>query len=149
MLSIFSTIQMRDGVGDGTYVRGLDFINSACEAIGRKIPEHLAVYGVDNDKRLTGKHETCSINEFRYGVSDRGASIRIPLQVSLDGKGYLEDRRPAANADPYQVAEVLLSTVGQCYFEAIFSSTVAVAATVAAVADAVAEKIEATDAKKI
>ena len=145
----FSTIQMREGVGEGTYVRGLDFINSACEAIGRKIPEHLAVYGVDNDKRLTGKHETCSINEFRYGVSDRGASIRIPLQVSLDGKGYLEDRRPAANADPYQVAEVLLSTVGQCYFEAIFSSTVAVAATVAAVADAVAEKIEATDAKKI
>ena len=47
-----------------------------------------------------GKHETCDINTFRYGVADRGSSIRIPLPVQLQGKGYLEDRRPAANVDP-------------------------------------------------
>lgn len=47
-----------------------------------------------------GAHETCDINTFRYGVADRGSSIRIPLPVQLAGKGYLEDRRPAANVDP-------------------------------------------------
>ena len=41
---------------------------------------------------------------FSYGVSDRGASIRIPWQVEVDKKGYLEDRRPNANADPYVIA---------------------------------------------
>jgi glutamine synthetase len=63
--------------------------------------------------RLTGLHETCNINEFRWGVSDRGASIRIPWQVAQDNQGYFEDRRPAANADPYEVAAVLLDTVSR------------------------------------
>lgn len=90
---------------------GLDAINKACEAIGSKIDEHLAVYGVDNDSRLTGKHETCPIDEFRYGISDRGASIRIPLHVGQQGYGYLEDRRPAANIDPYEVTAVMIKTV--------------------------------------
>lgn len=137
----FSTIQMREGVGGGEYVKGTDFIEAACAAIGRKIPEHLAVYGVDNDKRLTGKHETCDINEFRYGVSDRGASIRIPLQVAQDGKGYLEDRRPAANADPYQVAEVLSATIGQCFFEAMLFGVVETTKVAEAVTDALTEAV--------
>lgn len=64
-----------------------------------------------NEERLTGKHETCDMNTFRSGVSDRGASIRIPLPVQLEGKGYLEDRRPAANVDPYVVARLLLKTI--------------------------------------
>ena len=68
------------------------------------------VYGADNDERLTGLHETCSIEEFRYGVSDRGASIRIPMQTSNDGFGYLEDRRPSANMDPYKVCAILIET---------------------------------------
>jgi glutamine synthetase len=55
-------------------------------------------------------HETCSIHDFRYGVSDRGASVRIPMDTSHAGKGYLEDRRPAANMDPYLVCAALLET---------------------------------------
>ena len=71
------------------------------------------MYGQDNDQRLTGEHETCSIEEFRYGVSDRGASIRIPWQVELEGCGYLEDRRPSSNCDPYVVSQKLIQTICQ------------------------------------
>ena len=70
------------------------------------------VYGADNDERLTGKHETQSIDKFSFGVSDRGASIRIPIAVPENGwKGWLEDRRPASNADPYKVASVIVKTI--------------------------------------
>ena len=89
---------------------GLNVINKACEKLGKKHNEHIAVYGAHNEERLTGLHETCSIKEFRFGVSDRGASIRIPMQTSNDGFGYLEDRRPSANMDPYQVCSALLET---------------------------------------
>jgi len=89
---------------------GIEIIKSACEKLGNFHSQHIAVYGADNDQRLTGKHETCSIKEFRYGVSDRGASIRIPAKVASEGKGYLEDRRPAANLDPYQVFTAILET---------------------------------------
>ena len=68
------------------------------------VKEHIDVYGADNDQRLTGEHETQSINEFSYGVSDRGASIRIPIMTVENGwKGWLEDRRPASNGDPYKL----------------------------------------------
>ena len=63
------------------------------------------------EDRLTGDHETCSIKEFRYGESDRGASIRIPVTTAKNGYGYLEDRRPGANIDPYVVAARLLVTI--------------------------------------
>ena len=59
---------------------------------------------------MTGKHETASYKNFLYGVGNRGASIRIPLQCELDGKGYLEDRRPCANMDPYVVARLIIET---------------------------------------
>ena len=63
---------------------------------------HIAVYGSGNEKRLTGEHETQHIDKFTYGISDRGASIRVPIStINNDWKGYLEDRRPASNADPY------------------------------------------------
>ena len=65
-----------------------------------KVEEHLEGYGHGFEERLTGLHETAHHSEFRYGVSDRGASIRIPWQVAQDGKGYIEDRRPNANIDP-------------------------------------------------
>lgn len=65
--------------------------------------ELLDVYGPGNELRLTGLHETANINEFRWGVGDRKASIRIPRFTDRDGKGYLEDRRPAANMEPYLV----------------------------------------------
>jgi len=83
-----------------------------CEAFRPVIKEHIAVYGADNHLRLTGKHETASINDFSYGVSDRGASIRIPVVVPAKGwKGYLEDRRPNSAADPYKVAARIIKTV--------------------------------------
>jgi len=83
-----------------------------CEGFGGVIDRHISVYGADNDQRLTGKHETAAINEFSYGVSDRGASIRIPVGTIENGwKGRLEDRRPASNADPYKVAAAIIKTV--------------------------------------
>lgn len=83
-----------------------------CEAFRPVAKKHIKVYGEDNHQRLTGDHETASINEFSYGISDRGASIRIPLYtVTNDWCGYLEDRRPASNADPYKVAARIIKTV--------------------------------------
>ena len=82
-----------------------------CEEFGKNINRHMDVYGADNDQRLTGKHETQSINEFSYGISDRGASIRIPISTVDDGwKGRLEDRRPASNGDPYKIAAAIIKT---------------------------------------
>ena len=89
---------------------GLKVIEAACESLGSNHDAHIAVYGAHNEERLTGLHETCSIKEFRYGVSDRGASIRIPMATANDGHGYLEDRRPSANMDPYQVCAILIET---------------------------------------
>ena len=75
---------------------------------------HIKAYdpreGKDNERRLTGQHETSSIHDFSAGVANRGASIRIPRQVAEDGQGYLEDRRPSSNCDPYAVTEVIVRT---------------------------------------
>ena len=99
----FSTKSMRE---EGGY----DVIIEACEKLGKNIERHISVYGDKNEERLTGLHETAKITEFKYGVSDRGASIRIPMQTANDKKGYLEDRRPAANMDPYEVCTALIET---------------------------------------
>lgn len=99
----FSTQSMREK-------DGLKVIEDACEKLSKKHDEHIAVYGAHNEERLTGDHETQSISEFSYGVSDRGASIRIPMQTSNDGYGYLEDRRPSSNMDPYQACSILIET---------------------------------------
>ena len=83
-----------------------------CEAFRPRVKEHIDVYGADNEQRLTGLHETQRIDEFSFGVSDRGASIRIPIATVEKGyKGWLEDRRPASNADPYKVASEIIKTV--------------------------------------
>ncbi len=82
-----------------------------CEEFGKHIKEHIDVYGAYNDQRLTGLHETAAITDFSYGVSDRGASIRIPVGTIEDGwKGRLEDRRPASNGDPYKIAARIIKT---------------------------------------
>jgi glutamine synthetase len=73
--------------------------------------EHISVYGLDNDQRMTGEHETSSIHEFSYGYSTRDTSIRIPAQAIVECKGYFEDRRPASNCDPYLVSNRMLKTV--------------------------------------
>ncbi|WP_340203282.1 glutamine synthetase beta-grasp domain-containing protein [Ascidiimonas sp. W6] len=83
-----------------------------CEAFRPVVKEHIDVYGADNHHRLTGDHETASINDFSYGVSDRGASIRIPIATVEKGwKGWLEDRRPSSNGDPYKIAARIIKTV--------------------------------------
>ena len=90
-----------------------DAIIAACESLGApgKPAEHIAGYGVGTEERLTGAHETAHWSTFKYGVSDRGASIRIPWQVAIDKKGYIEDRRPNANMDPYVVTRLITNTV--------------------------------------
>ncbi len=98
----FSTKAMRD-----KYQPIID----GCEALAEKHDLHISNYGDGNERRLTGLHETQSIDKFSYGASDRGASIRIPWQVEKDQKGYLEDRRPSANMDPYRVTKLLLETI--------------------------------------
>ena len=100
----FSTKQMRE---DGGY----EAIVAGCEALGKNAEFHVQNYGAGIEDRLTGDHETQRYDTFSYGVSDRGASIRIPWQVEVDKKGYLEDRRPNANADPYVIATVMIDTV--------------------------------------
>ncbi|MGI5249931.1 glutamine synthetase [Actinacidiphila glaucinigra] len=99
----FSTKAMREGY---------DAIIEACEALGRdgKPMEHIKQYGVGVEARLTGAHETAPWSEYSYGVSDRGASVRIPWQVEVDKKGYIEDRRPNANVDPYVVTRLIVGT---------------------------------------
>ena len=91
---------------------GEELFNKICEAFdGKNIKKHMDVYGAHNEERLTGLHETQSIDKFSYGVSDRGASIRIPIGTVEDGWiGRLEDRRPASNGDPYKIASVIVST---------------------------------------
>jgi glutamine synthetase len=100
----FSNGAMRE-LGDET------IFTKICEEFGKHIDRHMSVYGANYDQRLTGLHETQSIDEYSYGVSDRGASIRIPIGTVQDGwKGRLEDRRTASNADPYKVAAAIIKT---------------------------------------
>lgn len=87
---------------------GMKAIEAAIERLSKCHIEHITQYGTGNEQRLTGAHETCDIDTFRFGVADRGSSIRIPLPVQLANKGYLEDRRPAANVDPYVVVRLLI-----------------------------------------
>ena len=100
----FSTKAMREP-------GGLAVIEDACEKLAKTHEKHIVQYGAHNEERLTGLHETCSMQDFKYGVSDRGASIRIPMQTANDGYGYLEDRRPSANMDPYKVCAALMETI--------------------------------------
>jgi glutamine synthetase len=102
----FSTKHIRE-------VGGKDYLEALMSAFEENINEHIAVYGPDNHLRLTGKHETQSIDKFSYGLSDRGASVRLPVNFIRNGyKGYLEDRRPNSEADPYQIICRLLKTIG-------------------------------------
>jgi glutamine synthetase len=100
----FSTKPMREP-------GGIKVMEEAMKKLQKRHEDHIKVYGAHNEERLTGLHETCSIHEFRYGVSDRGASVRIPMATTKVGYGYFEDRRPAANIDPYLVCAILIETV--------------------------------------
>ncbi len=98
----FSTNKMRE-----SYQPNVD----AAEALKKRHELHIANYGYGIEERLTGAHETASFRSYSYGVSNRGASVRIPWQVEVDGKGYIEDRRPNANCDPYKVTGLIMETV--------------------------------------
>lgn len=98
----FSTREMREG---------WEAIIAACEALARNHDLHIQNYGHAIQERLTGLHETARWDQFSYGESDRGASVRIPWQVVRERKGYIEDRRPNANMDPYVVTRLILETV--------------------------------------
>lgn len=89
---------------------GLETIYKYIDKLAQEHSTHIAVYGEGNDARLTGHHETASIDKFSYGVGTRNTSIRIPNQVVKDGCGYFEDRRPAANIDPYLVTSIIFKT---------------------------------------
>jgi glutamine synthetase len=99
----FSTARTRS---DG----GIEEIHRCIEKLEDKHSEHIKVYGESNDKRLTGIHETSSYTQFSFGVGTRNTSVRIPTQVQKEGCGYFEDRRPAANCDPYQVTSIIFQT---------------------------------------
>ncbi len=101
----FSTEDMREKGGE-------DYIKTILDYLGTVHEKHIAVYGSGNHERLTGLHETQSIDKFSYGVSDRGSSLRIPISTVLNGwKGYVEDRRPASNADPYRITEIIIESI--------------------------------------
>jgi len=90
---------------------GMDYIHQMMDKFGAKHSEHIVLYGDDNQKRLTGVHETSSINSFFYGIGNRAASFRIPTSTAhANGAGYIEDRRPASNIDPYLVCSMLVDT---------------------------------------
>jgi len=97
------------------HLLGVDrLIEDAIEKLSKQHEKHIRAYdprgGRDNERRLTGHHETSSIHDFSAGVANRGASVRIPRQVGEDGYGYMEDRRPASNSDPYRVTEQIVRT---------------------------------------
>ncbi len=103
----FSTKFMRE-------VGGKEYFLKLMDAFEKYRDEHIAAYGPDNHLRLTGLHETQSIDKFSWGVADRGASIRVPHSFVNNGyKGYLEDRRPNSQGDPYQIASRVLKTVAE------------------------------------
>ena len=112
----FSTAAMRGSNADAMRSSSngsetsMDAIMDACAKLQATHADHMAVYGHFNEERMTGLHETSSMHECTWGVSDRGRSIRIPRHVAKQGYGYLEDRRPAANLDPYLVTERIMRT---------------------------------------
>jgi len=101
----FSTEKMRRAPD------GLKHIFAGIGRLAEKHKDHIAAYGEGNERRLTGRHETASIDQFSWGVANRGASVRVGNQTFKDGYGYMEDRRPASNMDPYIVTGMIAQTV--------------------------------------
>tara|TARA_B100000700_G_scaffold324385_1_gene430415 strand:- start:314 stop:1327 length:1014 start_codon:yes stop_codon:yes gene_type:complete len=101
----FSTEKMRT-------TGGLEYLTTMMKKFENNHAEHIQQYGENNDKRLTGDHETQRIDTFSWGVGDRGASVRVPNSMKNNNYvGYIEDRRPASNCDPYRVARIIIETV--------------------------------------
>ena len=102
----FSTLAMREDGGYDEIVKAINLLADHHEV-------HMKNYGVGNDRRMTGTHETSSFDKFSWGVADRGSSIRVPKETVERRKGYFEDRRPASNMDPYVVCSLILQTINK------------------------------------
>lgn len=90
---------------------GIDHINDAMNKLAKTHKEDIKYYGKGNDKRMTGMHETSTLETFSNGVGNRGCSVRISKQVHFEGKGYFEDRRPASSLDPYKVLYRIMKSI--------------------------------------
>ena len=106
----FSTVKMREE-------NGMEEINKAINRLSNNHAKHMENYGEHNRQRMSGHHETSSYDVFTFGRANRGASVRIPNQVLNENKGYFEDRRPAANCDPYLVTSLILETTSNPKFD--------------------------------
>mmetsp|Transcript_63292 Transcript_63292/g.100660 ORF Transcript_63292/g.100660 Transcript_63292/m.100660 type:complete len:382 (+) Transcript_63292:140-1285(+) len=103
----FSTKDMRD-TANGS---GLQRIFDAIKDLEPRHMEHMELYGTGNEFRMTGLHETARFDEFSYGVANRGCSIRVTRETEQNGGGHMEDRRPSANCDPYNVTAMLCKSI--------------------------------------
>lgn len=113
----FSTKEMREE-------NGLQSIYHAINKLEKQHNEHMVVYGEDNEKRLSGVCETSPYNQFSHGVGTRDTSIRIGHDTFVEKKGYFEDRRPAANADPYLVTSKIYETCCHLPYSSSSSSAI-------------------------
>jgi glutamine synthetase len=104
----YSTKAMREGTE--TEKTGLEYINEAIHKLSLKHNNHMKLYGTGNEQRMTGEYETSSFDKFSFGIANRGASVRIPRDTEINKCGYLEDRRPSSNMDPYLVTGILFDT---------------------------------------
>jgi glutamine synthetase len=75
--------------------------------LGEHHTHDVQMMGENNDLRLTGRHETSSYDSFSFGIGTRNTSVRIGNDTHRDGFGYFEDRRPAANMEPYTVTSLI------------------------------------------
>lgn len=100
----FSTEMMRNEGNE-------DYFMALFNAFESRHEDHIKAYGSQNHLRLTGEYETQSIDKFSWGVSDRGASIRVPQDTAKEWKGYVEDRRPGSNADPYKIIREIVKSL--------------------------------------
>jgi len=98
---------------------GIKAIKDAMSKLEARHTDHMKVYGEGNEARMTGAHETASYDKFTWGVANRGCSVRINRECEEKGKGYFEDRRPASNADPYQITGILTETVS-CLLRVVY-----------------------------
>lgn len=101
---------------------GMKAIEAVMGKLEKRHVEHMATYGEGNAERMTGQHETASMDKFSWAVADRGSSIRIPRQCAADGKGYFEDRRPASNGCPYQITGIMMETVSFKFRSLLYKS---------------------------
>lgn len=102
----FSTRAMREGSG------GEGLFDAIIFEMRRNHKDTMLSYGTDNRMRLVGSYETAEYDSFSAGIGSRGASVRIPNSVARNNwNGYMEDRRPASNCDPYRVVNELIKFI--------------------------------------